>query len=66
MRYNAHSHELLAIVPAVHHERIGKPLDDGALRFSKAFDGETTSGVRDVDGLADLDVVAVHLKVSDD
>ena len=52
------SHELLAVVAAVHHERIGEALDDGALCLAESFGGIPTGGVREVDGLADLDVIA--------
>jgi len=55
---NADSHELLAVVAAVHHERVGEALDDGALGLPEALDGIATGGVRDVDGRADLDVIA--------
>ena len=55
----ADSHELLAVVAAIHHERVGEALDDGAVGLTEALDGITTGGVRDVDGGADLDVVTV-------
>jgi hypothetical protein len=58
---NSDSHELLSVVAAVHHERVGKTLDDGALCFPESLDGISASGVRDVDGRADLDVVAADL-----
>ena len=35
---NAHSHELLAVVAAVHHKRVGETLNDGALRLSESLD----------------------------
>ena len=59
MSNDADSHELFAIVPAVHHERVGETLDDGAVGFPKALDGIAASGVGDVDWGADLDVIAV-------
>lgn len=59
MSNDADSHELLAVVAAIHHERIGEALDDGAVGLSEALDGIAASGVGDVDGGADLDVVAV-------
>jgi hypothetical protein len=55
---NADSHKLLSVVAAVHHQRVGKTLDDGALGLPEALDGIATSGVRDVDGRPDLDVIA--------
>lgn len=59
MRDDADCHELFAVVPAVHHEGVGETLDDGAVGFSEALDGIAACGVRDVDGGADLDVIAV-------
>jgi hypothetical protein len=55
---DADSHELLSVVSAVHHEGVGKTLDDGALCFSESLFGISAGGVGDVDGCADLDVVA--------
>lgn len=57
---NADGHELLSVVAAVHHQRVGETLDDGALGLPEALDGIATGGVRDVDGRPDLDVVAVR------
>jgi hypothetical protein len=56
---NADSHELLSVVAAVHHEGVGETLDDGALCLAETLLGEAAGGVRQVDGLTDLDVVAV-------
>ena len=56
---DADSHELLSVVAAVHHERVGEALNDGALGLAEALDGIPASGVGDVDGLADLDVISV-------
>lgn len=53
------SHELLAIVAAIHHQGVGQSFDDGALCFPKSFDSVPTGGVRDVYGGTDLNVVAV-------
>ena len=57
---DADSHELLAVVATIHHEGVCKALDDGAIGFAKALNGITTSGVRDVDWRAYLDVVTVR------
>lgn len=57
--HDAHGHELLAVVAAVHHEGVGEALDDGALGLAEPLDGVAAGGVGDVDGSADLDVVAV-------
>ena len=54
------SHELLAVVATIHHERVCKALDDGAIGFTKALNGITTGGVRDVDWRTYLDVVTVR------
>lgn len=56
---NADSHGLLSVVAAVHHDRVGQALDDGALGLAETLGGIATGGVRGVDRLADLDVVAV-------
>ena len=61
---NADSHELLAVVATVHHERVGETLDDRALGLAEALDGISSSGVRDVNGLSDLDVVAITEDIS--
>lgn len=55
---NTGSHELLSVVAAVHHERVGKALDDGALSLAEALGGIAASGVGEVDRGADLNVVA--------
>ena len=59
MRNDANGHELLSVVAAVHHERVGETLDDRALCFPETLGGVATGGVRCVDGGADLDVIAV-------
>lgn len=58
VRNDADGHELLAVVAAVHHQRVGEALNDGAVGLAEALGGIATGGVRDVDGGADLDVVA--------
>lgn len=60
MSDDADSHELLSVVAAVHHERVGKTLNDGALGLAETLDGVTASRVGEVDGLTDLDVVAAR------
>jgi hypothetical protein len=60
MRNNANGHQLLAVVAAVHHQRVGKTLDNRAVGLAEPFDGIATSGVRDVDGRPDLNVVSVQ------
>lgn len=47
---NAHAHELLAVVAAVHHKRVDHALDDGALGLAEALDGISASGVGEVCG----------------
>ena len=59
MSNDADSHELLAIVSTIHHERVGETLDDGAIRFAKTLDCISAGGMRDVDWRANLDVIAV-------
>lgn len=48
MLHNADSHHLLAVVAAVHHQRVGETLNDGALGLAEALDVEAASAVRDV------------------
>lgn len=36
------SHELLAVVAAIHHKRIGEALNDRALRLTESLDGVAT------------------------
>ena len=55
---DANGHELLAVVSAVHHERVGEPFDDGAVGLAEPLDGISAGRVRDVDGCPDLNVVA--------
>jgi hypothetical protein len=55
---NANSHELLSVVTTVHHKGIGETLDDGALSLAESLDSISASGMGDVDGAADLDVIA--------
>lgn len=61
---NAGGHELLSVVAAVHHERVGQTLDDGALGLAEALGGIAASSVGDVDRGADLDVVAVKIRLA--
>lgn len=42
---DADSHELLSVVAAVHHERVGETLNDGALGLPEALNGVTAGGV---------------------
>ena len=55
---DADGHQLLSVVAAVHHERVGEALDDGALGLPEPLLGVSAGGVGDVDGGTDLDVVA--------
>ena len=61
VRDNADGQELLAVVAAVHHERVGETLDDRALGLAEALDSISAGGVRNVDRLSDLDVIAVKV-----
>ena len=57
---NADGHQLLSVVAAVHHQRVGETLNDGAVGLAETLGGETASGVRHVDGRANLDVIATY------
>lgn len=61
---NAGGHQLLSVVAAVHHERVGETLNDGALSLAESLGGIATGGVGDVDGGANLDVVARDIKLA--
>jgi hypothetical protein len=61
---DAHSHELLSVITAVHHQRVGKTLDNWALGLSETLLGIATGGMGDVDGSTDLNVIAVVTIVS--
>jgi hypothetical protein len=56
---DADGHELLSVVTTVHHQGVRETLDDGALCLSESLLGVSTGGVGDVDGGADLDIIAV-------
>lgn len=45
MSNDTDSHELLSVVAAVHHERVGETLDDGALGLPEPLDGISAGGV---------------------
>jgi len=60
--YYPDSHKLLAVIASVHHERICETLNDWTLGFAETLNGIAASGVRDVDGGTDLDVVATAEK----
>jgi hypothetical protein len=55
---NANSHKLLPVVTTVHHQRVGETLDNRALRLAESLLCISAGGVGDVDGGADLDVIA--------
>jgi len=61
MRNDANGHQLLAVVSAVHHERVGESLNDGALCFSESLRRISAGRVGDVDWLSDLNVIPVKL-----
>ena len=49
------SHQFLAVVSSVHHQRVGDTLDDGALGLAETFGGIPTSTVGQVDSILLLD-----------
>ncbi len=44
-------HELLSVVPSVHHERVDQALDDGALSLAEALGGVASGAVGKVLGV---------------
>ena len=59
MRNNPDSHEFLAVVAPVHHQRVCEAFNDWALCLPKAFDSIAAGGVRDVDWGANLNVIPI-------
>ena len=59
MSNDSDSHKLLSVVTTIHHEGVGKALNDWALCLSESLLRISTGGVGDVDWGADLDVIAV-------
>ena len=51
-------HELLSVVPPVHHEGVDETLDDRALGLAKTLGGVTTAGVG-----SELGVLLLHSDV---
>merc|ERR1712131_469871 len=47
---DADSHQFLAVVPSVHHQRIGQTLHDGALSLSEPLGGISSSRVGEILG----------------
>ena len=56
---NSDSHQLLSVVAAIHHERVGETLDDWALCLSEPLLCVSAGRVGDVDRSSDLDVIAL-------
>lgn len=48
---NTDGHQFLAIVSAVHHQRVGQPLHDGALSLTETFGRVPTSRMRQIFGV---------------
>lgn len=55
---NSDSLELLTVVSAVHHQRVGETLDNGALSLSESLRSVLAGRVREVDRLSDENVVS--------
>merc|ERR1711881_302825 len=56
---NSDSHQLLAIIPPVHHQGVSQTLHDGALRLSEALLGVPSSRMRQKDSMLLLDSYVV-------
>lgn len=59
---DADSHQLLAVVAAVHHQRVGQSLDDGAVGLAESLNGVSASGVGDIDGISQGNVVTISIE----
>lgn len=55
---DADSHEFLSVVTTVHHQRVGKALNDWALSLAESLYCITAGGVGEVDGGTDVHVIA--------
>lgn len=53
--HDANRHQLLAVIPAVHHQRVGQSLDDGALRLAETLSCISTRRVRKIFSILLLD-----------
>lgn len=58
---DAHSHQLLSVVAAVHHQGVGQALNDGALCLAETLDSVFACRVGEIDWCSDVDVVAVWI-----
>lgn len=56
---NTDGHQLLSVVAAIHHQRVGKTLNDWALCLPEALLGVSSGRVGGVDWRADLNVITV-------
>lgn len=45
MLNDPHCHQFLTVVPPMHHERVGEPLNNGALRLPESLHRVSSSGV---------------------
>lgn len=57
---NSDSHELLSVVAAVVHQRVGQSLNDGAVGLAESLCSITASSVGDVDGVSQGNVVTIR------
>lgn len=53
-------HQLLSVVSAVHHQRVGQALNNRTLGLAESLRGISAGGVGDVHGLSYLDVITVE------
>lgn len=60
MGNNSHSHELLAVISPIHHERISQTFNNRTLCFAESFDGISSGGMGDVDWRSELDIIAAQ------
>lgn len=49
--HDADGHELLAVVAASHHKRVGETLDNWALSLTETLNAESSSRVRKITGV---------------
>lgn len=59
---DANRHQLLSVVAAVHHQGVGKSLNDWALSLAEALCGISAGGVREIHGLSDLNIITAEFR----
>ena len=65
MLQNPDGHQFLSVVPAVHHQRVGDTLNNGALGLAESFGGISASTVWQVDSVLFLNWQVILYNVTE-